>query len=277
MSEVHRKMMREIAQRLFFMEKAELNKKNTAIQICREFWFPLLVACCWTTYEWFDSDQNKTIGTAVKAFGSAFFFVSWLLAQWFRVRKQQKVDGNLQVIEENLNQTILELKSRTKELSDYITGGDSFCFFDFIDDIDENGNIEELVLNHKGAHPIYEITVRVSDCDADVVKFGKNPRFSDLYNSQRTRKLENSSQGIHTKYPIKLELGDSGERNFLFYFYARNGAFKQLMRLKKNGSNYVMAIRVIRNKEVIYEDVPKDFPLEKDGSAGWHRISDNYL
>lgn len=65
-------------------------------QLLREFWLPLILGIAWTTYNLADKPVNEwTLKAALNVFGPTFFFISWLAAQWYRVRKQQRVEDDL--------------------------------------------------------------------------------------------------------------------------------------------------------------------------------------
>jgi hypothetical protein len=65
-------------------------------QLLREFWFPLILGTAWTVYNLADKPVSEwTVKAALNVFGPTFFFISWLAAQWYRVRKQQRVEDDL--------------------------------------------------------------------------------------------------------------------------------------------------------------------------------------
>lgn len=69
------------------------------LQLLREFWLPLLLAIAWTTFNFVDRPFTQwTVREVLNIFGPTFFFVSWLVAQWFRVKKQQRVEDGISEI-----------------------------------------------------------------------------------------------------------------------------------------------------------------------------------
>ena len=73
-------------------------------QLIREFWIPLFVAIIWCVYNFSGPTVSSFRFTLLlNCFVGAFFFVSWLLSQYFRVRKQTKVDTDLKSIHENVS------------------------------------------------------------------------------------------------------------------------------------------------------------------------------
>lgn len=69
------------------------------LQLLREFWLPLLLAIAWTTFNFVDRPFPQwTVREVLNILGPTFFFVSWLVAQWFRVKKQQRVEDGISEI-----------------------------------------------------------------------------------------------------------------------------------------------------------------------------------
>jgi hypothetical protein len=72
---------------------------KTIRQLLREFLLPLLLAAAWTVYNVFDKPAEVwSTRKVVNVLGPAFFFMSWLVAQWYRVAKQQRVEHELTAI-----------------------------------------------------------------------------------------------------------------------------------------------------------------------------------
>ena len=88
-----------------------------ALQILKEFWLPFLAAVGWTVFSLLDQTADKwTLRAAVTSFGPSFFLASWLVAQWYRVRKQQKVEAGLGGIEVRVQQMLVHLDEKTKDI-----------------------------------------------------------------------------------------------------------------------------------------------------------------
>jgi hypothetical protein len=65
-------------------------------QLLREFWLPLLLGAAWTAFNVVDKPGGRwQIRSVLNVFGPTFFFMSWLVAQWYRVRKQQRIEDEL--------------------------------------------------------------------------------------------------------------------------------------------------------------------------------------
>jgi hypothetical protein len=73
------------------------------LQLLREFWLPLLLGIVWTIYNFVDRPLAQwTAREAINVFGPTFFFLSWLLAQWYRVKKQQRVEDGITEIQRDV-------------------------------------------------------------------------------------------------------------------------------------------------------------------------------
>jgi hypothetical protein len=77
-----------------FTEQAQSMK--AVLQLLKEFWVPLAIGIAWTSYNVLQMPrENWKVATFVNLFAPTFFFASWLVAQWYRVRKQQRVEDSL--------------------------------------------------------------------------------------------------------------------------------------------------------------------------------------
>lgn len=72
-------------------------------QLLKEFWLPLLLGIAWTLYNFVDKPIAQwDVRNTVNIFGPTFFFMSWLVAQWYRVKKQQNVEEGLTGIQADI-------------------------------------------------------------------------------------------------------------------------------------------------------------------------------
>lgn len=71
-------------------------------QLLKEFWLPLVLGVAWTTFNVIDRPDRWSVREILNVFGPTFFFMSWLVAQWYRVRKQQRVEDGLVEIQAGL-------------------------------------------------------------------------------------------------------------------------------------------------------------------------------
>lgn len=72
-------------------------------QLLKEFWLPLLLGAAWTIFNFYDRPLSQwNVRTVLNVFGPTFFFMSWLVAQWYRVRKQQRVEEGIETLHAGL-------------------------------------------------------------------------------------------------------------------------------------------------------------------------------
>jgi hypothetical protein len=87
-------------------------------QLLREFGIPFAIAVAWTTYNvrWGPQPVGGwSIGPVINLFGPTFFFAAWMVGQWFRVRKQQRVEEGLGGIETKVQRMLDDLDVKTAE------------------------------------------------------------------------------------------------------------------------------------------------------------------
>lgn len=73
------------------------------LQLLREFWLPLLLGIAWTIFNFVDRPTSSwKVREVLNVFGPTFFFISWLVAQWYRVKKQQRVEDGLTEIQRDV-------------------------------------------------------------------------------------------------------------------------------------------------------------------------------
>ena len=79
-------------------------------QLLKEFWLPLILGVVWTLFNVLDKPPNSwSVKDTLNIFGPTFFFMSWPIAQWYRVKKQQKVEEGLGSIQSDIRALHLPL------------------------------------------------------------------------------------------------------------------------------------------------------------------------
>lgn len=90
---------------------------NTVRQLLKEFWLPFAIALFWTINNvWVSREAGWSITKFVNVAAPTFFFVSWLTAQYFRVKKQEHVSTTLTFIEARVSDAIARLDMQTTNL-----------------------------------------------------------------------------------------------------------------------------------------------------------------
>ena len=236
-------------------------------QLLFEFWLPFLIALIWTCYNIWDTPGGQwSIRTSVNVFGPTFFFISWLASQWYRVRKQQKVEGGLSNIEASVKRTLAELEAKTVDLVGHITGGESACYI--IGTPIASGVLTHTALVHVGKHALYEVSARIVDLEAfDHIK--DNLTFENIRNTEILRQFGNLVPNHATMLQEIFSLGVGTSRNFNIFYTARNGSFTQLLRFRKVNDSWLYATKVVRDEATLYENIQEGYPLNENSEVIW--------
>lgn len=237
---------------------------TTLRQLIKEFWLPLVIAICWAFYN--SIAQDHVVWSTIKfvnIFGPTFFLISWLTAQYFRVRKQNKVESNLQNIQDRIGSLVQDLEEKTHNLIGHLTGGESFCYLTFNPGKGNSGC--EIVIHH-GEYSLFEVAARIVDLDI----FDQVSHDLSLENIKKSQ-IHRSYGNLVPGYCLMRELWSFEnilERRLNVFWTARNGGFTQLLRFKKVSNQWYSAIRVSREK-IIFELIQDGFPRNENGEVNW--------
>jgi hypothetical protein len=105
---------------------------RTLKQIVVEFWLPFAAACAWTAFVLWRRATAMDIVTTVAVFGPTFFLCSWLTGQFFRVRKQTRVEESFTDVSTRLECVLERIETSASQMLDNLTGGDTFCRLEFV-------------------------------------------------------------------------------------------------------------------------------------------------
>ena len=104
--------------------------KNAVKQLFKEFWLPLLIALVWSLINLkIMSGNDWSLLKLVNIAAPTFFFVSWLTAQYFRVRKQEAVSSTLTTIENRVDGMVKRVEQQTEDLA-YLAAASVLQTFD---------------------------------------------------------------------------------------------------------------------------------------------------
>jgi hypothetical protein len=239
---------------------------SIAKQLIREFWFPLLVAIGWSTFNIYAENSGSwSVTKVVNVFGATFFLTSWLTAQYFRVRKQTKVENDLLRIQASTSTMLSQLEQKTSDLVAHVTGGDSYCYLTLAN-LMPGSNSGIVTVIHQGKHVLYDVTARICDLQA-VEAVRNNLTFQAINNTEIHRSFGNLTPGFAKGNDV-WDLGASTRRDFNIFWAARNGGFVQLLRFRRVGDCWSYATKVERG-EVVFEQVQGDYPRNADGGVDW--------
>lgn len=235
--------------------------KKTAAQLLREFVFPFVCALAWTIYSTLQLRlSDRTWPQAITIFGGAFFFVSWSTSQIFRVKKQHKV-------EEDFQHLLAELRIAARDIVGNTTGGKSVCYL--LSGIKEENQPPMSFLHCNGPYALHDVNVEICDLD----EFNRGVAAGQSNTQQRPRfKFEIILPGV--AYPVPYQFAvdphNKNERSFNIFYFARNGHFSQLVRMKKINGQWLTATKVLNGStEPAFEWIQEGFLTQSDQKVEW--------
>lgn len=240
-------------------------------QAVKEFWLPFCIALVWTCWNIFKRKNDVWSFThCVNIFAPSFFLASWLVGQYFRIKKQSRVEDNLVELQRGVKSLLNELETKTKDVIAQVTGGDSFCYL-MLGSLLADSDTGILVVIHQGRHPMFDVSARIVDVEAsDRVSLEKKGFTYETFRQTDIRKeLGNMIPGHCIDLGEVWNLGKNSEtRRFNIFFTARSGSFTQLLRFKKVGRHWLHATKVER-AGTIYENIQPGFPRNEKGGVDW--------
>lgn len=242
-------------------------------QAVKEFSIAFLVASGWALYNYFSA--SKSITDTITAFASSFFLVAWATGQFFRIRKQEKVENSFTFLEKKLSTFISVLEERTAEITNQISGGDSYPVFN-IASIDNASDRGILVCAHHGRHPLYDVSARICDIN----------KFNTIIGSININNFTNADTNVtlgtmtpnHCIMIGEWNVGAPTNQKYNIFTTARNGSFTQVLRFVKLAGIWSVATKVVRSASPaaeeglpiqLFEQIDPNFPRNPDGSVAW--------
>ncbi len=216
---------------------------ETFRRLFKEFWLPTLLAIAWTSYNLGVESPQWSVAQAVKIFGPAFIFISWIVAQFFRVLKQTATDKNFEQIIET------------------ITGGETFPEVSTIFTEPAGGSQmypSGLLLHPTGPHSLYDLTVIVTDIE----------KLRSLKNTQKPLRMDEYQQRFqlgtlgraYEQILFRFELQGQNRHTFHIQSFARNGQFNQRLLLRLVNGNWSQAICIRRDNVEVHKYIAPEFP-----------------
>ncbi len=217
--------------------------------LAHQFRWPFAVAVIWTSGALW-ADGTWSIKSIIANFSTSFFLASWAWGQFFRVKNQSRVERNLTSIESRIEGLLAELNTSTRELIAYTTGVGSYCY---VEVCPIEPTLANIFVRNLGKHPIYDLSVRIVNLEI------------------LTSKERSAYEGLHYDHTFRRNVLTPGSIAFLghwriqeaanyafnIFFYARNGSYTQLLRLKRQDQGaWTIAARVLDADDVIvYEQI----------------------
>jgi hypothetical protein len=97
-----------ISRQVGLMWERAATSKRVSKQLIAELWMPLLVAAVWAWHRAFQS-PGEWVTVFIANFSASFFFTSWALSQFHRVRRQQDVEDAFSGLKTTLENVVVKL------------------------------------------------------------------------------------------------------------------------------------------------------------------------
>lgn len=240
------------------------NHRRVARQLFKEFVTPFVVAVVWAIFVGWD--RPFSLAGSVASFAPAFFFVSWLLGQVFRVSNRVRTESSLGRIATRLDDVVGKLEESAKEAVAWATGGTSYAYVVPNHRGAADGPPASLTLLTVGEYPMFQVSLRIVDVDA----FAALPAFTEaaIEATQTVVPFGDLDGNRAFMNFANLPIGPVNgpiDRKFNLFFMARNGTWVQLLRYRFDGATWHVAFRVNRataegENEILHEQIPANFP-----------------
>jgi hypothetical protein len=207
------------------------------------------------------------VGAFLSALGS--FLV---LARQSRISEgiRTQVEENLGRTEENLKQT-QEVINRIEQAIAHITGGNSFCYVDFLLS-NPPSNTPRLIILQQGDYPVYDVGIRIVDLEKfDLVK--GNLTWEAKQQTETIFSIGTiGSQHSMIREPWPLPR-DKDQQRYNVFISHRYGHFDELLRLRRVNGKWTRAIKVRKlvGREYVdlHEVIDATFPRDASGQVEW--------
>ena len=231
----------------------------------KEFWVPIVVAVGWSVYNVYGLSASYKVRDIINIFAPTFFLVSWMTGQYFRIKKQQKVEDSFGTLDKRLDAIIENFRKSSEDILSNISGGNSFPYIQ-IGNINNTTKTGQIVVLHQGSYPLYDVQVRIVDLRRFQVVQGNIADFGETSFS-----VGNMIPSHCVVMPNAWNIGEGTKQSYNVFMTARNGAFTQLIRLDKGSGEWKYATKVINSRgETVLEQIKEGFPLESDGIVNWN-------
>jgi hypothetical protein len=220
------------------------------------------------TSSMWDTLSGVVLGAILTCFLTYWFQKKLLQQQLVSQEKSHKellafFDQNEEIVQrsDQIAKKSEEIADLNKRIAALVTGGDSFCYL-WLGNIDSKSNLAILCSFQEGKFPIYDVDARVVDLQQLEQK--KRPLTLDnflagqIFLNLGTMRVK-GIKVLSSNFP----LGQSDKHDFNVFFTARNGVYKQFLRLRRGQGKWRQATRVTVDEKVVFENVDKGFPEDE--------------
>jgi len=238
-------------------------RREVLKRLGKEYWAAALVAALWTACSSWPSRSDLKLVSVVNVFVASFFLVSWATGQVFRVMKQTQLERNLTGIENRLMSLLGSLEKQTEDLVGYSTGGDSIAYFKPSHPVRTNEIC--LDLENRSRYPVFDFYSELIDLDEAI----------DPINGKFWTRRPAS---IPSLYPNKIipqvYCLDMSKRDLVrvnVFIHTRTKNLVQQFRIARVGDRFSYAAKTECDGEVLQQQIPDDFPVNRDNLEGVFR------
>lgn len=170
---------------------------------------------------------------------------------------------------ENNRSIQTEMRENLERITGFMTGGNSFCYL-MISSLQPTANVGILTFVHHGLFPLYNVAARIVDLKKmDEVFLTKNvPSRQEIQFAETNINIGDLTPN-HAIMGCRWVMENPIRNRYNIFFTARNGSFTQLLRLAKVDDRWVVANRVMRETEILFEKIDKNYPLNDSGEVDW--------
>lgn len=219
-----------------------------ARQLLKEFWIQMILSLAWASYKAYRADTENFV-VAVGAFSASFFFLSWLLGQVLRVKKQQKVESDLHKLKDDLQIVLTSLEVQINNLAGFTMGYGSKLSFDITKLEDDSFG---MFIKNTSDYPVFDVKLMGIFLSGKMVSIGKNTGdallfrpIPALYPKDSHFKLFNFKNDNLNRYIIEIT------------FFTRDGYYQiEIVSIKDHKQ---FAARIEHNETLEYF-IPSGFP-----------------
>src|SRR4051812_883338 len=144
----------------FLRKPREDSDMRVIKQIVSEFWIQFLISIGWATYQIWPigasiASVNKALPTFITNFSGAFFFLSWGMSQFFRIKRQNEVKDEFSKVKSELSSLLDLVREKTEYLIGHTTGSESIGWFEFM----QVGNDTfQLMFTNSSKYPLFDVS-----------------------------------------------------------------------------------------------------------------------
>lgn len=199
------------------------------------------------------------------------------------IRQSEQALSQQQITNRQLSQEIISLAGKNNELAErsigIATGGNSFCWMTFAEPLDLQSRGGRPMFSVKGAYPIRNLQVIVTDGNKARQFFAGHPgsiQFDELATFSTIMDLGVLfGGGASIRNDHEIYFGNFQSQVFNVQFLAMNGAWSEILKMEKVGDHWSEAARVFKpgsgkTVTVLFEQHDTDFPFDIKIPSFWN-------